>query len=154
MSVLAGLKVANTSRRDAHSPSQRRRAKLVEKLEEQLQGAEALISGMSFQTTKRITRTDANGELERVTVPKRFRAWYWHDISGVWFLEVRYGARALKLDKSGATSIVVGERDKLVDIIGTVIEAVRAGELDAAIEEAAGTRVGLKRTKSRSSASA
>ena len=41
-----------------------------------------------------------------------------------------------------------------MDIIGTVIEAVRAGELDAAIEEAAGTRVGLKRTKSRSSASA
>ena len=109
---------------------------------------------MSFQTTKRITRTDANGELERVTVPKRFRAWFWHDISGVWFLEVRYGARALKLSKAGATSIVVGEQDKLVDIIGTVIEAVRAGELDAAIEEAAGTRVGLKRTKSRSSASA
>ena len=82
-----------------NSPTQRRRAKLVEKLEEQLQGAEALISGMSFQTTKRITRTDANGELERVTVPKRFRAWFWHDISGVWFLEVRYGARALKLEQ-------------------------------------------------------
>ncbi len=87
-------------------------------------------------------------------MPKRFRAWYWHDISGVWFLEVRYGARSLKLSKSGATSIVVGEQENLVDIIGTLIEAVRAGELDAAIEEAAGTRVGLKRTKSRSSASA
>ena len=154
MSVHAGLKVDNTSRRDANNPTQRRRAKLVEKLEEQLQGAEALISGMSFQTTKRITRTGANGELERVTVPKRFCAWFWHDISGVWFLEVRYGARALKLDKSGATSIVVGEQENLVDIIGAVIEAVRAGELDALIEEAAGTRVGLKRTKSRPSASA
>ncbi len=154
MSILTTLKTANVSRCDANSPVQRRRAKLVEKLEEQLQGAEALISGMSFQTTKRITRTGANGELERVTVPKRFCAWFWHDISGVWFLEVRYGARALKLDKSGATSIVVGEQENLVDIIGTVIEAVRAGELDALIEEAAGTRVGLKRTKSRSSASA
>ena len=109
---------------------------------------------MSFQTTKRITQTNQDGELERVTVPKRFRAWFWHDISGVWFLEVRYGARALKLSKAGATSIVVGERDNLVDTIHTVIEAVRAGELDAAIEAAAGTRVGLKRTKSRSSASA
>ena len=137
MSVLAGLKVANTSRRDANNSTQRRRAKLVEKLEEQLQGAEALISGMSFQTTKRITQTNQDGEVDRVTVPKRFRAWYWHDISGVWFLEVRYGARALKLNKSGATSIVVGERDKLVDTIRTVIEAVRAGELDAAIEAAA-----------------
>jgi hypothetical protein len=92
---------------------------------------------MSFQTTKRTTQTNQDGELERVTVPKRFRACYWHDISGVWFLEVRYGARALKLNKSGATSIVVGERDKLVDTIRTVIEAVRAGELDAAIEAAA-----------------
>jgi hypothetical protein len=154
MSVLAGLKVANTSRREAHNPTQRRRAKLVEKLEEQVQGAEALISGMSFQTTKRITQTNQDGELERVTVPKRFRAWYWHDASGVWFLEVRYGARALKLNKSGATSIVVGERDKLVDTIRTVIEAVRAGELDAAIEGAAGTRVGLKRSKTRATAAA
>ena len=154
MSILTTLKTANVSRSDAHSPSQRRRAKLVEKLAEQLQGAEALISGMSFQTTKRIIRTGTNGELERLTVPKRFRAWYWYDISGVWFLEVRYGARALKLSKSGATSIVVGEQDNLVDTIHTVIEAVRAGELDAAIEEAAGTRVGLKRTKSRSSSSA
>ena len=67
MSVLARLKVANTSRRDAHSPTQRRRAKLVEKLEEQLQGAEALIAGMSFQTTKRITQTNQDEELERVT---------------------------------------------------------------------------------------
>ena len=125
----------------------------MEKLEEQLQGAEALISGMSFQTTKRITQTNQDGELERVTVPKRFRAWFWHDISGVWFLEVRYGARALKLSKAGATSIVVEEQEKLVDTVRTVIEAVRAGELDALIEEAAGTRVGLKRTKSRSSAS-
>ncbi len=115
-----------TSLSDAARLLLHRGAKLVEKLEEQLQGAEALISGMSFQTTRRITRTDANGELERVTVPKRFRAWYWHDISGVWFLEVRYGARALKLNKSGATSIVVGEQEKLVDIIRTVIEAVRA----------------------------
>jgi len=67
---------------------------------------------------------------------------------------VRYGARALKLSKAGATSIVVEEQEKLVDTVRTVIEAVRAGELDALIEEAAGTRVGLKRTKSRSSASA
>jgi len=154
MSILNTLKTANVSRSDAHSPTQRRRAKLVEKLEEQLQGAEALISGMSFQTTKRITQTNQDGELERVTVPKRFRTWHWHDASGVWFLEVRYGARALKLNKSGATSIVVGERDRLVDIIGTVIEAVRAGELDAAIEEAADTRVGLKRAKSRAAATA
>ena len=67
---------------------------------------------------------------------------------------MRYGARALKLSKAGATSIVVEEQEKLVDTVRTVIEAVRAGELDALIEEAAGTRVGLKRTKSRSSASA
>ena len=101
MSVLAGLKVANTSRREVNNPTQRRRAKLVEKLEEQLQGAEALISGMSFQTTKRITQTNQDGELERVTVPKRFRAWYWHDISGVWFLEVRYGALISQLRARG-----------------------------------------------------
>jgi len=60
MSILTTLKTANVSCSDARSPSQRRRAKLVEKLEEQLQGAEALISGMSFQTTKRITQVSAH----------------------------------------------------------------------------------------------
>jgi len=38
-----------------------------------LQGAEALISGMSFQTTKLITQSNQDDELERVTVPKRYR---------------------------------------------------------------------------------
>ena len=42
MSILTTLKTANVSRCDANSPSQRRRAKLVEKLAEQFQGAEAL----------------------------------------------------------------------------------------------------------------
>ena len=73
MSILITLKTANVSRSDPHSPTQRRRAKLVEKLAEQLRGAEALISGMSFQTTKLITQTNQDDELERVTVPKRYR---------------------------------------------------------------------------------
>jgi len=34
MSILNTLKTANVSRSDAHSPSQLRRAKLIEKLEE------------------------------------------------------------------------------------------------------------------------
>ena len=93
---------------------------------------------MSFQTTKRTTQTNQDGELEACPpCPSASVRVTGTDISGVWFLEVRYGARALKLNKSGATSIVVGERDKLVDTIRTVIEAVRAGELDAAIEAAA-----------------
>ena len=42
MSILTALKTANVSRSDADSPTQRRRGKLVEKLEEQLQGSDAL----------------------------------------------------------------------------------------------------------------
>ncbi len=137
MSILKTLKTSKAQRNDVRSPSQQRRFKLLARLEEQRDAAQALIDGRVHNTTKRVTRTNEAGELERVTVPKRLRTWFWHDASGTWFMEVRYGSKALGLDKDGATSVVVDKRENLVPTINLMIDAVRNGELDAAIEAAA-----------------
>ena len=52
------------------------------------------------------------------------------------YFSVFYGSRVLKLEGDN-TAITVGARDKLPEIIRAVIEAVKAGELDKSIEEAA-----------------
>jgi len=44
-----------------------------------------------------------------------------------------YGLRLLEIGR-GKTAIVVGAMDDLIPVINTIIEAVAAGELDAAIK--------------------
>ena len=137
MSVLKNLKTSKVQRSDIKSAAQQRRFKLLARLEEQRDAAQALIDGRIYTSTKRVTRTNEAGELERVTVPKRLRTWFWHDVSGTWFMEIKYGSKALRLDKDGATSVVVDKRENLVATINLMIDAVHGSELDAAIEAAA-----------------
>ena len=52
-------------------------------------------------------------------------------------MEIKNGSKALRLDKDGATSVVVDKRENLVATISWMIDAVHGDELDAAIEPAA-----------------
>jgi hypothetical protein len=52
------------------------------------------------------------------------------------FFSVYYGSKLIKLDGE-MTAISLGERSELPAVILAVIEAVRAGELDEAIEAVA-----------------
>jgi hypothetical protein len=145
MAVLSKIKTSKTARIDNNDGTVRRRTKLIEKLQEQMLGAEALIAGKLYQPTKTITQKNADGEHERVQQPKRFRAWYWHDVAGVWHTEVRYGAKVLKLNSKGDTAITVGNKEALPTTLQLVIDAVYAGELDAAIDAVAVTRKLIKK---------
>ena len=51
-------------------------------------------------------------------------------------LVLRSGLKTLELEK-GKPAVVVGSRDKLQSVLETLIAAVRAGELDSALEAAA-----------------
>jgi hypothetical protein len=145
MAVLSKIKTSKAVRVDNIDGTVRRRTKLIEKLQEQILGAEALIAGKLFQPTKTITQKNADGEHERVQQPKRFRQWYWHDVAGVWHTEVRYGAKVLKLNGKGDTAITVGNKEALPTTLQVVIDAVYEGELDTAIEEVAGLRKLIKK---------
>ena len=76
-----------------------------------------------------------DGTKQLVDAPKRVKRWWRIDGSGNCYLILRYGNKLIAptADKG---AIAVGEKAKLVTVLDAVIAAVKAGELDAAIETA------------------
>ncbi len=146
MSHLSKLKiVAQTSKRQ-QSKSEHRRAKLLEKLGDQLSMIEAQINGETFTRVRRVWDKDENGQRVLVDRAKRMRPWYWMSGAGGCFFSVWYGSKVLEL-KPGMTAISVAKREELPDAIRAVIEAVQSGELDAQIDVSADKGVAELRQK-------
>ena len=135
MKHLQKLKLVAQQQRRLLTKMEQRRAKLISKLEEQLALAEALISVERYEPLRKVWSTAANGERVRIERPKRVRPWYWLNVAGCFF-SVYYGSKILRLE-GDMTAISLGDLSELPDTIKAVIEAVRAGELDLAIEEVA-----------------
>jgi hypothetical protein len=147
MKHLSKLKLVAAQQRRALNKIEQRRAKLIEKLEEQLALVEALLSGGRFEPLRSVWQTNDEGERVRIQRPKRVRPWYWLNAAGCFF-SVYYGSKLIKLDGE-MTAISMGDRSELPAVIQAVIEAVRAGELDEALEEVAEKSIpDLKLTKS------
>jgi hypothetical protein len=101
---------------------------MIQKLEDQ----KALFKDPAF--TKTLQRWVKKGDekvLTERTVP--VRPWWRVDEKGQTFLFIRLGYRTLEFEK-GKAGIVVGEREKIPVVIDTLIEAIRAGEVDALLE--------------------
>lgn len=145
MKHLSKLKLVAAQQRRMLTKVEQRRAKLISKLEEQLALAEALIAGERYEPLRKVWATAGNGERVRIERPKRVRPWYWVNATGCFF-SVYYGSKLLKLDEE-MTAISLGDRNDLPDAIKSVIDAVRAGELDLAIEEVAEKSISNLRLK-------
>jgi hypothetical protein len=140
MNTLTKLKLTNATRKPVEeTPEQRMRGRMIAHLSEQLEMAKAIIEGRTYSATRTIRQKDEHGQSVTVERAKRLRPAYWHDLSGKWFLELRYANAVLVLGKD-QTAIEVGAKDRLVPTIETVIEAVKAGELDEAMKAALATR--------------
>ena len=138
MSVLSTLKLTNAKRPQAMPAVVIRRNKLVKKLHEQIQLAEAQQTGETF-AAKRLknVRNAETGLTTTVEVAKRVRAWWWTGESGKLCLNVKYGSNTLELGK-GKFAIELGSAAELVPVLSTLKEAAEAGELDSQIEAVAG----------------
>ena len=95
-------------------------------------------------TVSRWLRNEA-GSKERVQLQKRVRPWWREDVLGTIGLTVRYGAKAIEFEK-GKTAIVVPSKDQLVATLDTLIEGVKAGELDEHLAQYAKAR-GVPKSK-------
>ena len=111
-------------------PTVRRREKLIEKLNEQLEH----IRNPNFKVT--FNRWETNNAGERVVVEKTkpIKPWWFTDSRGDVFLTVRVGHKKIEFEK-GKTAIRVGTKDKLESVLNTVIAATQSGELDAMIPQ-------------------
>ena len=76
MSHLSKLKIVAQAQKRLQSKTEQRRAKLLEKLDDQLAMVQALIAGELFTRHRRIWQTNAEGERVLIERPKRTRAWY------------------------------------------------------------------------------
>jgi hypothetical protein len=136
MSHLSKLKIVAQQQKRLQSKTEHRRAKLLEKLDDQLGMVQALIDGEVYTRMRRIWRTDENGQRVLVERPKRTRPWYWMSGAGGCYFQVWYGSKVLEL-KPGMTAVQVGTKEELPDVIRSVMEAVKFGELDIQIEDVA-----------------
>lgn len=145
MAVLSTLKLVTAVRTNIVDPVQQRRNKLIQKLDEQLQMAQAKQAGTVYAPIKLRTVTDeATGETKTVQVQKRVREWFWNGDAGKINLTVKYGAATLYLNAKNATAIELNNLDELVSVIKSLKVAAAEGEFDKAITSASkATREGF-----------
>lgn len=132
------------------SPEQHRRAKLISKLVEQKQIAQADHDGSEFTITRRKWVKNEQGDKVLIDAPKRIKRWWMTDAEGNCVLIIRYGNKVIELEK-GKAAIVVGKPDQLVPTLDKVIAAVNAGELDGHLAQM-GLRSPLRKAAKRSMA--
>jgi hypothetical protein len=132
-SLLSTLKLVSATRATHISPVMQRRQKLIAKIDEQIEMAQAVANGTAFTATKFKNVVNAEtGETEYKQVAKKVRAWYWKNDAGKWNLVVRYGARIIELSKGKNSIELLSEADVIptLELLKTIISN---GELDDAI---------------------
>ena len=99
-----------------------------------------------YVAVKEVAQRDANGNTVFVEKQKRMTNWFYTNNGKNWFLEVRYGNRALELAE-GKTAIAIQSKEKIVETTEKVVEAVIAKELDTTIAKAVSKRNANKQSK-------
>ena len=134
MSHLSKLTLKDASPRQSLTPLARKRLKLLQKLDKQIEAAEAEIDGTEFVENKSQWVTDKEtGERKLINKVRPFKSWWWKNEHGTLMLTLRDGNKSIPLsDKE--TSIEVGGLDELISTLQTVRLAVIAGELDQQLE--------------------
>ena len=142
MSHIAKLKLSTQALAQTSklTPKEALRVRAINHLTEQRALAEGQISGTPYLPYRAVYRKDPAGNRIRVQEPKHVRRNWFEDGKDVVFFSIRYGTKALAFDKTGNVSIEVGKLDALPGVIDTLIEAVRAGELDTQLAAAAQER--------------
>ncbi|WP_294138256.1 hypothetical protein [Sphingomonas sp.] len=139
MSILKSLKLTAAAPANPGASEHGFRTKLLRYLAEQKALAEAEIAGTAFQATKKVTRTNEAGEKVRVEAARHVRKGWFTDASGKMFFQLRYGSKPLEFAK-GMNAVSVQDINEVPVIIGSIIEAINAGELDPQLTAAIAER--------------
>jgi hypothetical protein len=108
----------------SNDPVASRRAKLIERLEEQ----KVFLANPSYVRTSQ-RWTGKGDERRQVDKQQRVRPWWRTDASGALVMSVFHGTKPIEFER-GKAGIAVASKDKLPALIDSLIAAVRAGELD------------------------
>jgi len=136
--TLAQLKfvtAAQPSARTAVSPTERRRIALVDRIDEQVKLAMALMEGKKPEFIRTVKNKETG---EKTAKPKQVKAWFWPQGSK-YCVVVKYGLTVLQFAK-GTNAIEAPNLKGVITVLSTVKTAVQAGELDSAIAAATSKR--------------
>jgi len=146
MSALNSLKLVAAVKINAMSPVQFRRNKLVAKLTDQINLAQAMKEGREYVATRvRTIKDRVSGETQSIEQTRKVRQWWFRAESGKTCVQVKYGTKVLDFAK-GKNAIEVASEAELVKVLEALKNATAAGELDSQIEAASvSVRKGFKR---------
>ncbi len=116
MAHLSKLKFSDKQRSQVKmTVEERLRHKLIDRLKEQKELAEADLNGKALVRTRhKMIKDEATGETKRVEVPRQLRRWWWKDETDAVLLELRYGNKPIAVVDNKST-IEVGAMDNVVD---------------------------------------
>lgn len=127
--LLSTLKVIDRPKIEAKPPILGKRMKLIDRLEEQLAMAKAMLDKAPFEAFREKSVKDPEtGERKTIRKRRSVRPWY-YDSNEHYYIEIKVGLKAIELEK-GKTAIDVGPKEQLPDVINTIIKAVEKGEID------------------------
>ena len=130
MTVLSSFKFVPYQPINNSSAEVTRRRKLIVKIDEQL----ALAANADYQPTKIKRVKDADGNEQKIEVPKRVKRWWSATADGKINLTIRYGSKPIQFAKD-KNAIELENEEQVAATLLKVKEAVQVGELDELIEK-------------------
>ena len=133
---------------DQKSPAISRRNRLTAHLDSQIAYAKAAIAGEIYaEKSQKLITDKETGERKQVEISKRVKPWWFIGVNNKANLILRYGAKQIEIAK-GKNAIEVDSMDDLISTLEVIKAAVRAGELDAQIEQlSSSVRAGFTKKK-------
>lgn len=131
--LLSSLTIVQAKRQSLADPIVFRRMKLIRKLDEQINLANAVLNGTTF-VVKRLKniKNEQSGEIRSFEVVRNVRPMFFKATNNKLCVQVRYGSKVVELAK-GKNAIQVDDEKTLVKVLETVRSAVFDGELDEQI---------------------
>ena len=134
MTPLSKFNFQTIKRSCSCDPLQLRRNKLVSAIEEQKRVLDAHQAGTIYTVERHKWMYNEFGEKVMVQRQKSVRPWFFEQDGG-YYLQVRYGARVIKIDGQN-NAVFVETLEELGPIYDTLIEVTKSGALDDVIERA------------------
>ena len=135
MATLTALKLISAKKANSISPTHLRRAKLSNKIQQQIELVKAVAAGQHYAQRRFRTVRGDDGSRTSVEIETAVRQWWWKQENGKLALTVRYGAKLIALSPK-ANAVECANYDEITAALTTIRAAVDAGELDAQIETA------------------
>lgn len=122
---------------DVTNPIEIKREKLINRLNEQRAMVQCLLENTKFSAYKDVYIIDEEtNEKRKVKRPKRIRPWFYQSANKYYF-EIKYGTKSLEIQKN-KSAIDVGNKDNLLTVIDTIIDATKQGFLDVELKKVTG----------------